>query len=223
MTRSIIVWKQFYFLQKNFIISNQSQYLAIFIFNFIIFGNKSTTAITVRYLTKRFIGEYSSAHGKNKKKLMLLNSSIQHSFFGIVSHIVDFLYKHSVNFEENHVPVEIEILDTCSVIYFYLILYLFTYKLIFLQNFLFRHVKIFAICNCIFFLLSLLYFLSQQNGCSYDDVIRWADSFLVIYSIVDRDSFHEAEKLLKKISKLKLPSYYTALMLGNKNDLEHSR
>ncbi|XP_070503961.1 ras-related and estrogen-regulated growth inhibitor-like protein [Chironomus tepperi] len=107
------------------------------------------SAITVRYLTKRFIGEYSSAH--------------------------DFLYKHTVNFEENHVPVEIEILDTCS------------------------------------------------NGCSYDDVFRWADSFLVIYSIVDRDSFQEAEKLLKKISKLKLPSYYTALMLGNKNDLEHSR
>jgi Ras family len=69
-----------------------------------------------------------------------------------------------------------------------------------------------------------IYFsFNLQNGCAYDDVIRWADSFLVIYSIVDRDSFHEAEKLLKQISKLKLPSYYTALLLGNKNDLEHSR
>lgn len=131
-----------------------------------------------------------------------------------MSFLADFLYKHSVNFEENHVPVEIEILDTCSVIYFLLLNW-------FLTNFLFRHVKIFAICNA--FLFIYLFFFFLQNGCSYDDVIRWADSFLVIYSIVDRDSFHEAEKLLKKISKLKLPSYYTALMLGNKNDLEHSR
>lgn len=63
----------------------------------------------------------------------------------------------------------------------------------------------------------------KQNGSAYDDVIRWADAFLIIYSIIDRDSFHEAEKWLKKIAKLKLPSYFTTLLLGNKNDLEHSR
>lgn len=108
------------------------------------------SAVTVRYLTKRFIHSYSSLN--------------------------DFLYKHTVNFEDN-VSTEIEILDTCNTI----------------------------------------------HGYSYDQITNWADSFLIIYSIVDRESFHEAERILKQLSKLKLPSYYTSLLLGNKSDLEHSR
>lgn len=63
---------------------------------------------------------------------------------------------------------------------------------------------------------------SPQLGCTYDH-IRWADSFLIVYSICDRESFYEAEKILKQLSKLKLPSYYTILLLGNKSDLTHSR
>ncbi|CRL08151.1 CLUMA_CG021017, isoform A [Clunio marinus] len=105
------------------------------------------SAITVRYLTKRFISEYSSSN--------------------------DFLYKHDVTFEDNTIA-EIEILD------------------------------------------------ASNQGNSFDQ-IRWGDSFIVVYSIVDRDSFKEAEKILKKVTKIKLPSYYTVLLLGNKNDLEHSR
>lgn len=66
-----------------------------------------------------------------------------------------------------------------------------------------------------------LFFLFQL-GHIYDQ-IRWADSFLIVYSIVDRESFYEAEKILKQLAKLKLPSYYTSLLLGNKSDLEHSR
>lgn len=62
----------------------------------------------------------------------------------------------------------------------------------------------------------------MQHGYSYDH-IRWADAFLIIYSIVDRESFYEAERILKQLAKLKLPSYYTSLLIGNKRDLEHSR
>lgn len=120
-------------------------------------------------------------------------------------HSIDFLYKHNVNFEENHVPVEIEILDTCSVIDF-------LRKTFSSDNQ--REIDL----NSFTFIIS-----ATQNGCTYDDIIRWADAFLIIYSIVDRDSFYEAERLLKKISKLKLPSYFTTLLLGSKNDLEHSR
>lgn len=105
----------------------------------------------------------------------------------------DFLYKHTVHFEDNS-SVDIEILDTCKV----------------------RCIssKKYSIHQ---FLFSFL-----QHGHIYDQ-IRWADSFLIVYSIVDRESFYEAEKILKQLAKLKLPSYYTSLLLGNKSDLEHSR
>lgn len=103
------------------------------------------SAVTVRYLTKRFISEYSSSD--------------------------DFLYSKTICFENN--VSEIEILDTCN-----------------------RH--------------------NFKN-------IRWADSFLIVYSIVDRESFNEAEAILKQLSRLKLPSYYTCLLLGNKSDLSHAR
>jgi Ras-related and estrogen-regulated growth inhibitor-like protein len=109
------------------------------------------------------------------------------------SPIQDFLYKHNVNFEDN-VSTEIEILDTCNVS-----------KTVALN-----------------LLSKLIEIATLQHGYSYDH-IRWADSFLIVYSIVDRESFYEAERILKQLSKLKLPSFYTSLLLGNKSDLEHSR
>ncbi|XP_063218300.1 ras-related and estrogen-regulated growth inhibitor-like [Bacillus rossius redtenbacheri] len=107
------------------------------------------SAVTVRYLTKRYIGEYSS------------NS--------------DFLYRHNVTFD--NVPTEVEILDTCK---------------------------------CV------------ATGCLYDH-IRWGEAFVVVYSVCDRRSFHEAREMLDQLSKLKLPSYFTALLLGNKRDIDHFR
>lgn len=59
-----------------------------------------------------------------------------------------------------------------------------------------------------------------SHGYNYDQ-IRWADAFLIVYSIVDRESFNFAENLLAKLAKLK--SFYTCLLIGNKSDLEHSR
>ncbi|CAO1420890.1 unnamed protein product [Diamesa hyperborea] len=107
------------------------------------------SAVIVRYLTKRFIGEYSSYS--------------------------DFLYRHNVNFDDN-VTTDIEILDTSK-------------------------------CT---------------NGCQFEHM-RWGDAFVIVYSIADRNSFIEAADLLKQLTKLKLPSYYTTLLLGNKGDLDHSR
>lgn len=65
-------------------------------------------------------------------------------------------------------------------------------------------------------------FSPQKTGCLYEH-IRWGDAFLVVYSICDKSSFADAEDYLQQLSKLKLPSYYTALLLGNKRDLDHSR
>lgn len=39
----------------------------------------------------------------------------------------------------------------------------------------------------------------------------------------DAKSFREAQDLLTLIARLKLPSYYTALLLGNQRDLDHIR
>ncbi|XP_067010637.1 ras-related and estrogen-regulated growth inhibitor [Anabrus simplex] len=107
------------------------------------------SAVTVRYLTKRYIGEYSSSS--------------------------DFLYRHNVTFD--NVTTEVEILDTSK---------------------------------------------CAATGCLYDH-IRWGEAFVVVYSVVDRASFNDAHELLGKLAQIKLPSYYTALLLGNKRDLDHSR
>jgi Ras-related and estrogen-regulated growth inhibitor-like protein len=62
----------------------------------------------------------------------------------------------------------------------------------------------------------------QKNGCLYEH-IRWGEAFVIVYSVSDRHSFHEAQEILSQLAKLKLPSYYTSLLLGNKRDLDHSR
>lgn len=70
--------------------------------------------------------------------------------------------------------------------------------------------------------LTFVLFVLQATGCLYDH-IRWGEAFVIVYSICDMNSFNEAHTLLDKLSKLKLPSYYTTLLLGNKRDLDHSR
>ncbi|KAH1028304.1 hypothetical protein HUJ05_001672 [Dendroctonus ponderosae] len=61
-----------------------------------------------------------------------------------------------------------------------------------------------------------------KNGCLYEH-LRWGEAFVIVYSVVDKHSFHEAQEVLGQLVKLKLPSYYTCLLLGNKRDLDHSR
>ncbi|XP_058812636.1 ras-related and estrogen-regulated growth inhibitor-like [Topomyia yanbarensis] len=107
------------------------------------------SAVTVRYLTKRYIGEYSSSR--------------------------DFLYRHSIIYD--NATTEVEILDTSK-------------------------------CD--------------KRGCLYEH-LRWGDAFVVVYSICDKASFEEAADFLQQLTKLKLPSYYTILLLGNKSDLDHAR
>ncbi|XP_052123548.1 ras-like protein 1 isoform X1 [Frankliniella occidentalis] len=107
------------------------------------------SAVTVRYLTKRYIGEYSSS--------------------------TDFLYRHCVTFDS--VTTEVEILDTSK---------------------------------------------CAAMGC-LDEHLRWGEAFVVVYSVCDALSFHDARDLLEKVAAAKLPGYCTTLLLGNKRDLDHSR
>lgn len=107
------------------------------------------SAVVVRYLTRRYIGEYSSTS--------------------------DFLYRHSVPID--NVTTEVEILDTS---------------------------------RC------------EENNCLYSH-IRWGEAFVIVYSVTCKQSFQEARGLLKQLADLRLPSYFTALLLGNKRDLDHAR
>lgn len=62
----------------------------------------------------------------------------------------------------------------------------------------------------------------EKKGCLYEH-IRWGEAFVIVYAVNNRNSFHEAQETLNLLNKLKLPSYYTCLLLGNKKDLEHCR
>lgn len=70
-----------------------------------------------------------------------------------------------------------------------------------------------------FFFLS---FLLQTSNCLFSH-IRWGEAFVVVYSVTSKHSFQEAKALLKQIAELRLPSYSTALLLGNKRDLDQAR
>ncbi|XP_073986556.1 ras-related and estrogen-regulated growth inhibitor-like protein isoform X2 [Rhodnius prolixus] len=101
-------------------------------------------AITVKYLTRRYIGEYSSR--------------------------VDFLYK---KYEWiNGVPTQLEILDTCK----------------------------------------------YPDRLS-KEILRWADAFLLVFSVVDSSSLFLAERLLDSMDRNRRPT----LLMANKCDLEHAR
>ncbi|XP_050509688.1 ras-related and estrogen-regulated growth inhibitor-like [Diabrotica virgifera virgifera] len=64
--------------------------------------------------------------------------------------------------------------------------------------------------------------MCAKSGCYYEH-IRWGEAFVIVYSIIDKHSFNEAKEILGELVKLKLPSYYASLLLGNKRDLDHSR
>ncbi|XP_066466559.1 ras-related and estrogen-regulated growth inhibitor-like protein [Tiliqua scincoides] len=55
--------------------------------------------------------------------------------------------------------------------------------------------------------------------------VRWADGFVVVYSICDRGSFHVAHQLLQRIQQLKRSGAEKVplILVGNKRDLQHWR
>ncbi|XP_068711060.1 ras-related and estrogen-regulated growth inhibitor-like isoform X1 [Montipora foliosa] len=53
--------------------------------------------------------------------------------------------------------------------------------------------------------------------------IRWADAFLVVYAVTDRNSFNKAIQLVESIYDRKGTDELHIALLGNKMDLEHFR
>lgn len=119
-------------------------FIAYFLFFFIF---TSSIALTVRYLTRRYIGEYRSK--------------------------TDLLYRQTISLDSS--LLDVEIVD-----------------------------------------------ISMETDDDFPtEQIQWADSCLIVYSIIDRDSFNYAKKALGNLKSLQNgPSAY---LIANKCDLDHLR
>ncbi|KAG8430113.1 hypothetical protein GDO86_018455, partial [Hymenochirus boettgeri] len=62
------------------------------------------------------------------------------------------------------------------------------------------------------------------ENCVTEDQLRWADGFILVYSICNRDSFNVVRQQLQRIRQMKKrrgPS--PVIIVGNKRDLQHRR
>ncbi|XP_048766441.1 ras-related and estrogen-regulated growth inhibitor-like [Ostrea edulis] len=107
------------------------------------------TALTVRYLTKRFIGEYCPT--------------------------LESIYKLQTTVDDD--DVRLEILDTAG----------------------------------------------QDPAYWKDGYALWADCFLFVYSITDRNSFEEIIKLKRQVENARRSTNISGILVGNKLDLLHDR
>ena len=63
----------------------------------------------------------------------------------------------------------------------------------------------------------------QSDTSQVDKDIKWADAFLVVYSITDKNSFNNAIQLVEAIYDGKGTDELHVALVGNKIDLEHFR
>ncbi|XP_071792410.1 ras-related and estrogen-regulated growth inhibitor-like [Asterias amurensis] len=122
-------------------------------FRVIVLGQASVgkTAMTVRFVTRRFIYEYDPT--------------------------LENIYKHRMFFETESTPVDFEILDTAG----------------------------------------------QED--KIEEKLKWADAFIIAYSINDRCSFEEVTRLTFLAGRCRKSSSHdqAILIVGNKKDLEYDR
>ncbi|XP_018421695.1 PREDICTED: ras-related and estrogen-regulated growth inhibitor-like protein [Nanorana parkeri] len=60
--------------------------------------------------------------------------------------------------------------------------------------------------------------------CVCEEQLRWADGFILVYSICDRDSFNVVRQQLQRIRQLKKRQGSAPIIIvGNKRDLQHRR
>ena len=68
---------------------------------------------------------------------------------------------------------------------------------------------------------SLMDTLKFQNQEEINEILNWANGFMVVYSVCDRHSFSQCFRLLNEIARI---SPQTSLVVvGNKQDLEAGR
>ncbi|XP_044305211.1 ras-related and estrogen-regulated growth inhibitor-like protein [Varanus komodoensis] len=68
--------------------------------------------------------------------------------------------------------------------------------------------------------------MSSPQGGGHQKQLRWADGFVIVYSICDRASFQFAHQQLLRIQQLKRrggAEKLPVILVGNKRDLQHRR
>ncbi|XP_044128323.1 ras-related and estrogen-regulated growth inhibitor-like protein [Bufo gargarizans] len=64
----------------------------------------------------------------------------------------------------------------------------------------------------------------SPQTCVSEEQLRWADGFILVYSICDRDSFNVVRQQLQRIRHLKKRRGSSPIIIvGNKRDLQHHR
>ncbi|XP_053331087.1 ras-related and estrogen-regulated growth inhibitor-like protein [Spea bombifrons] len=62
------------------------------------------------------------------------------------------------------------------------------------------------------------------SNCVTEEQLRWADGFILVYSICDRDSFNVVRQQLQRIRQAKRRhGSAPVIIVGNKRDLQHRR
>ncbi|CAL1531926.1 unnamed protein product [Lymnaea stagnalis] len=56
-----------------------------------------------------------------------------------------------------------------------------------------------------------------------DDVVRWADGFVLVYSVTSRKTFDVLAELRRKVEDMKKTNHVPVILVGNKADLAHVR
>ena len=65
-------------------------------------------------------------------------------------------------------------------------------------------------------------FISRQSELETEDLI-WADAFLVVYSVTDKNTFKNAIQMVEAINDNKAMDEKFIALVGNKKDLNHFR
>lgn len=66
--------------------------------------------------------------------------------------------------------------------------------------------------------------ISDNDDCGgRDDVLKWADGYMLVYTVVSRKSFDALMKIRKKIDEMKKGASVPIIVVGNKCDLAHMR
>jgi GTPase SAR1 family protein len=64
----------------------------------------------------------------------------------------------------------------------------------------------------------------QNSDCGgRDDVLKWADGYMLVYTVISRKSFDALIDLRKKIDEMKKGTTVPIIVVGNKCDLAHMR
>ncbi|KAI8499606.1 hypothetical protein Bbelb_226570 [Branchiostoma belcheri] len=65
--------------------------------------------------------------------------------------------------------------------------------------------------------------LYGDNRRQWEGHVRWGDGFLLVYSVTDKQSFHDVGRMKEFLDEAKKPRNVTAVILANKMDLNHER